>query len=79
MGDLKIAPYINLPLSGEVPRRGRGGTEAAFGTVSNNGALARRGELRSPANVAIGTVLPGKAYGMKRGGRMNKQHVACWD
>jgi len=31
--------HINLPLSGEVPRRGGGGTEAAFGTVSNNSAL----------------------------------------
>jgi len=28
-GDLKIDPYINLPLSGEVPRRGGGGTEGA--------------------------------------------------
>ncbi len=33
MGDFKIAPYINLPLSGEVPRRGGGGTEGAFSTV----------------------------------------------
>ena len=29
--------------------------------------LASRGELRSPANVAIGTVLPGRATGMIRG------------
>jgi len=32
-GDSRIAPYINLPLSGEVPRRGGGGTEAVFSTV----------------------------------------------
>ena len=38
--DSRIDPYINLPLSGEVPRRGGGGTEGAFGTVSNNSALA---------------------------------------
>ena len=31
--DSRIDPYINLPLSGEVPRRGGRGTEAAFGTV----------------------------------------------
>ena len=31
--DSRIDPYISLPLSGEVPRRGGGGTEAAFGTV----------------------------------------------
>jgi len=37
--DSRIDPYINLPLSGEVPRRGGEGTEAAFGTVSNSGAL----------------------------------------
>ena len=92
--DSRIDPYISLPLSGEVPRRGGGGTEAAFSTmlpgkaygippyppfrqggllakaafgmVLNNGALASRGELRSPANVAFGTVLPGMAYGMIR-------------
>ena len=57
---------LNLPLSGEVPRRGGEGTEAAIGTVSNNSALTSRGELRSPANVAIGTVLPGEANGMIR-------------
>ena len=38
--DSRIDPYINLPLSGEVPRRGGGGTEAAFGTMSNNGVFA---------------------------------------
>ena len=92
--DSRIDPYINLPLSGEVPRRGGGGTEvafsavlpgkaygippyppfrqgglfakAAFGTMLNNGALASRGELRSPANVAFGTMLPGEANGMIR-------------
>ena len=41
--------------------------KVAFGKILNNGALASRGELRSPANVAFGTVLPGGANGMIRG------------
>ena len=36
----RIDPYISLPLSGEVPRRGGWGTEGAFGMVLNSGALA---------------------------------------
>jgi len=38
---LSLQAYkINLPLSGEVPRRGGGGTEVAFGTMSNNHVFA---------------------------------------
>jgi len=40
VGAIFKSPHINLPLSGEVPRRGGGGTEGAFSTVLNNGILA---------------------------------------
>ena len=33
VGSISQSPHLNLPLSGEVPRRGGGGTEVAFGTV----------------------------------------------
>ena len=59
--DSRIDPYINLPLSGEVPRRGRGGTEAAFGTVSNNNALTNFTSSVSPATIQL--PLQGEAFG----------------
>ena len=53
------------PCKGKVPE-GADEVEAAFGKILNNGAFASRGELRSPANVAFGTMSPEKANGMIR-------------
>ena len=58
--------HINLPLSGEVPRRGGGGTEAAFSTVSLNSAycgsvkvkvLDENGNLRFESDELFGNYI----------------------
>ena len=68
------SPQINLPLSGEVPRRGGGGTEAAFSTVLPREAsgmirgFPRRADDICPYGARVVFVPVGEANGIMRGG-----------